>query len=264
MKAFWKGSISFALINIPVKLYTAARRKDVGFHLLHEKCNTRLSYQRYCENCRVEVPWEDTVHGYEYEKGKFVVVTDEEIEDLPVETSKSIDVLRFVEEKEIDPLYYDRSYYLEPVEGGERAYALLRETMKKSGTVALAKVSFRNREHVSVIRVFEDALALQTLFYADEIAKPEGLNIPGRVALDRKETDLAGKLIESFVGGFKIAEQHDNFREKMMELINAKIEGKEIKVPPRREAEKVVSLMDALKRSLAEKEKKKEKRRRAG
>lgn len=257
MKALWKGSISFALVNIPVKLYSATRKRDVGFHLMHGKCSTRLKYERYCETCKVEVPWEDIVHGYEYEKGKYVVVTDEELEQIPVETSKSIDILRFVEEEDIDPIYYDNAYYLEPVEGGERAYALLRETMKGAGKTALAKISFREKEHVAVIRVRGNTLTLQTLFYADEIIKPDALNIPKKADLDSKELSLAGELVRHFHGRFNIEEHHDEFREQLMKLINAKIAGKEIKVAPRKEVEKVVSLMDALKKSLEKKPRKK-------
>ncbi|GAB4388801.1 MAG: Ku protein [Thermodesulfovibrionales bacterium] len=253
MKAFWKGSVSFALVSIPVKLYTAARKKDVDFHLLHARCKTRLSYQRWCPACNAEVPWEDTVHGYEYEKGRFVVVTAEEMEALPVTTSKNIEVMRFVEERQIDPIYYDMSYYLEPVEGGERAYALLREAMRASGRVALSKVSFRNKEHVAVIRVYDGALTLQTLFYADEIARPEALNLPERTGLEKKELELAGTLIKSYAGDFDMEAQHDQYRDKMMELIKAKAAGKEMAAPPAREARKVVSLMDALKKSLEEK-----------
>lgn len=264
MKSFWKGSISFALVSIPVKLYTAARKKGVDFHLLHDRCKTRLSYQRWCGTCQTEVPWEDAVHGYEYEKGRYVVVTDEELEELPVRTSKSIDVMRFVEEREIDPIYYDMSYYLEPVEGGERAYALMREAMKGSGLVAIAKVSLRNKEHVAAIRVYEGVLTLQTLFYADEIARPEALNIPEEARFEKKELELASRLIESYAGRFEIAAEQDAYRAKVMELIEAKIEGKEIEVPPAREARKVVSLMDALKKSLEQKGRLERQRKEAG
>jgi DNA end-binding protein Ku len=256
MKALWRGSISFALVNIPVKLYSATQKRDVSFHLLHGKCSTRLRYERFCETCKAEVPWEETVHGYEYEKGKYVVVTDEDIEGMPVRTSKSIDILRFVAEEEIDPIYYDNAYYLEPEEGGERAYVLLRETMKGAQRSALAKISFREKEHVAVMRVHEDALALQTLFYADEIIKPASLNIPRKADLDSKELALAGELVKHFRGRFEIEAYHDEFRDELMKLINARIAGKEVKVAPRKEVEKVVSLMDALKKSLEKKPRK--------
>lgn len=255
MKALWKGNISFALVNIPVKLYGATHRKDLEFHLLHKKCSTPLHYERYCTTCKTDVAWEDTVHGYEYEKGKFVVITEEEMEHIPVRTSKSIDILRFVDPQDIDPLYYDRSYYLEPVEGGERAYALLRETMKASNRIAFAKITFKEKEHVAIIRLYHDTLMLQTLFYSEEIVKPETLNIPKKIALDPKELSLAQELVRHFTGRFNIEAYHDEYRESLMELIKAKIAGKEIKVAPKREVEKVVSLMDALKKSLEKKRK---------
>ncbi|GAB4415537.1 MAG: Ku protein [Thermodesulfovibrionales bacterium] len=255
MKALWKGNISFALVNIPVKLYGASHKRDINFHLLHKKCSTPLTYERYCPTCKVDVAWEDTIHGYEYEKGKFVVIADEEIERIPSRTSKSIDILRFIDAKEIEPIYYDKAYYLEPVEGGERAYALLRETMKDSEKVALAKITFKDKEHVAIIRVFRDTRTLHTLFYADEIMKPETLNIPKRIALDDKELNLATELVRHFLGRFNIDSYHDEFRDSVMELIKAKIAGREIKVAPKKEVEKVVSLMDALKRSLEKKKK---------
>jgi len=257
MKALWKGNISFALLNIPVKFYSASHKRDVSFHLLHKKCSTPLHYERYCPTRKADVDWEDTTHGYEYEKDKFVVVTDEEIENIPVKTSKSIDILRFIDAKEIESIYYDKSFYLEPVEGGERAYALLRETMKETGKVALAKITFKNREHVAVIRVYHDALLLQTLLYTEDIIKPEMLTIPKKIAMDDKELALSTELVRHFLGKFNIDSYHDEFRDSLMELIKAKIAGKEIKVAPKREAEKVISLMDALKKSLSKGIKKK-------
>lgn len=255
MKALWKGNISFALVNIPVKLYGATHKRDIDFHLLHKRCATPLHYERYCVTCGTDVAWADTVHGYEYEKGKFVVLTDEELEHIPVKTSKSIDILRFVDEKEIDPLYYDKSYYLEPTDGGERAYALLRETMKATGKVGLAKITFKEKEHIAIIRLYHEALTLQTLFYSEEIVKPDTLNIPRKVTLDPKELALAQELVRHFTGRFNIEVYHDEYRESLMELIKAKIAGKEVKVAPRKEAEKVVSLMEALKKSLEKKKK---------
>lgn len=257
MKALWKGNISFALVNIPVKLYGASHKRDLDFHLLHRKCSTPLHYEKYCPTCKVEAAFEDTVHSYEYEKDKFVVITDEEIERIPLKTSKSIDILRFVDPKEIEPIYYDKVYYLEPDEGGERAYVLLRETMKETGKVAFSKITFKNKEHVAVIRVFRGVLMLHTLFYADEIVKPGILNIPKKTPLDDKELSLSTELVRHFIGKFSIDAYHDEFRDSLMELIKAKIAGREIKVAPKKEAEKVISLMDALKKSLKKGVKKK-------
>lgn len=188
--------------------------------------------------------------GMNTRKISSLLYTDEEIEHIPIKTSKSIYIQRFIYARDIESIYYDKSYYLEPVEGGERAYALLRETIKETGKVALAKISFKNREHIAIIKVFHDILMLQTLLYADEIVKPETLNIPKKIALDEKELSLSTELLRHFIGKFNIDSYHDEFRDSLMELIKAKIAGKEIKVAPMKEAEKVVSLMDALKKAF--------------
>ena len=250
MKALWKGNISFALVSIPVRVYGATHSKSVSFHMLHKKCSTPLNYERHCPTCNMSVRWQDVLHGYEYEKNRFVTVTDEDLEKLPVKSTKSIDILRFIPDGEIEPIYYSRAYYLEPVEGGERAYSLLREIMKTGRQAALAKIAFKEKEHVSAIRLYQDALVLHTLYYADEIVKPESLNIPTKISLDRKELALAGELLMHFKGGFDIAAYHDEFRGALLELIKSKVAGREIKVAPVKEARKVVSLMDALKKSL--------------
>jgi len=257
MKALWKGTISFALVSIPVKLYSATHKKDIAFHMLHKKCSTPLNYERHCSTCNATIPWEDVTHGYEYEKGKFVIINDEELERIPVRASKSIEILRFVDIREIEPIYFDKSYYLEPAEGGERAYALLREVIKDSGKVALAKITFKDKEHVAAIRIFKDVLLLCTLFYADELIKSETLNIPRRIDLDPKELDLAKELVRHFLGRLEIEAYHDEFREAVMELIKTKVAGKEIKVAPEKEVSKVVSLMEALKKSLEKRPKRK-------
>ena len=250
MKALWKGSISFALVNIPVRLYSAAHRRDYAFHLVHGRCSTRLRYERYCPSCGVEVPWEETAHAYEYDGGRLVTFTDEELERIPVRTSKSIEILKFVDWREIDPVYYDKPYYLEPDEGGERAYALLRATIRSSDKVGLAKITLKDREHVAVLRVSHDALALHTLYYADELTRPETLHIPGRVALDEKELVLSMELARHFLGDFDITQYHDEFREALVELIRSRAEGRKMKAAPKVEREKVFNLMDALKKSL--------------
>lgn len=257
MKSIWRGSVSFALLSIPVKAYGATRSKSVSFHLLHKKCSTPLNYERHCASCKAIVPWEDAVHGYEYEKGRFVTLTAQELAKIPVETAKSIDILRFVEIDEIEPIYYEKAYYLEPEQGGERAYALLLETMKSSGKAALAKVAFKEKEHVSVIRPRGPALVLHTLYYADEVVATDALSLPSKIRPDPKELNLASELIKKFVGKFNIEAYHDEYRDALMGVIKSKISGHEIKAPPKREAAKVVSLMDALKKSIQKEEKRK-------
>ncbi len=256
MKAVWKGNLSLALVNIPVKLYTATQKKDIHFRMLHKKCSTPLSYERFCPTCNEDVPWEDVVHGYEYEKGKFVIITDEEIERIPIKTSKNIEIQCFVEISKVPAIYFEKAYYLEPAEGGEKAYALLRDVMKTLSKVALAKVTMRDKEHIAIINVYNDVLVLHTLYYADEVVNSEKLNIPKEIEFDGRELELAQELIQHFSGEFEIENYKDELRGSIMELIRQKIEGKEIKISPKKEVEKVIGLMDALRMSL-EKTKKK-------
>jgi len=251
MKAVWRGNISFALLSIPVKAYSATHPRGLGFHLLHKKCSTPLSYERHCPTCNIAVRWEDVVHGYEYEKGRFVTLTDEEIESF-LKQKRSIEVIKFIDKDSIEPIYYNRPYFLEPEEGAEKAYLLLRELLRQEGKVALSKAVIKEREHIAVIRQYQDALLLHTLLYAEEVAKLEGLNIPVDIKLNKKEIALGVELLKRFIGGFDIETYEDEFRHSIMQLIRAKIEGKEIKILPVKEAKKVVSLMDALKKSLKE------------
>jgi DNA end-binding protein Ku len=256
MKAIWKGNLSLALVTIPIKMYTATQKKDIHFRMLHKKCSTPLSYERFCPKCNEEVPWEDVVHGYEYEKGKFVIITDDEIERIPIKTSKNIEIMCFVDISKVPAIYFEKAYYLEPAEGGEKAYALLREVMKELSKVALAKITMRDKEHIAIINVHSDTLVLHTLYYADEVVDPQKLNIPKDVEFDRREIELAQELIQHFSGEFEVENYKDEFREAIMELIKQKIEGKEIKISPKKEVEKVIGLMDALKMSLERTKKK--------
>ncbi len=254
MKALWSGNITFGLVNIPVKLYGAIHRADISFHLLHKKCSTPINYEKHCPTCNIHLEIEDIVRGYEYEKGRFVILTEEEIE-IPFKDSKNIEILKFVELKEIDPVYLERSYYLQPAEGAERAYALLRIVMKKTGRVGIVRFVLRERQHLGILRIFNDTLTIQSLFYADEIVKPDFLNIPERIHIDEKEIELAEELLRHYIGRFNINDYRDEYREELMKIIKSKITGKEIKIAPRKEVEKVANLMDALKKSLERKKK---------
>lgn len=250
MKAMWKGSISFALISIQVKLYTASKSKDITFHLLHSKDNTPIEYRRWCPADKVVIPWSDIIKGYEYQKGSYVVVSDEELEKLPQKASKTISIENFIKASEVDPALYDKAYYLEPEEGSVKPYALLREAMKETGRVALAKITLREKEHLAVIRLYGETLMLNTLRYADEIVNSGALNIPSKAEINKNELSLATELISRYTEKFNPAAYKDTYRETLMELIKTKIEGKEIKIPPPRAPAKVVSLMDALRKSL--------------
>lgn len=254
MKALWSGNITFGLVNIPVKLYGAIHRSDISFHLLHKKCSTPINYEKYCPTCNINLKIEDIVRGYEYEKGRFVVLSDEEIE-FPYKDSKNIEILKFVEFKEIDPIYLEKSYYLQPAEGAERAYALLRTVIKKTGRVGVVRFILRERQHIGILRIFSDTLTVQSIFYADEIVQPDFLNIPERIHLDEKEVELAEELLRHYSGKFNINDYRDEYRDELMKIIKSKIAGKEIKISPKKEVERVVNLMDALKKSLEKKKK---------
>lgn len=254
MKALWSGNITFGLVTIPVKLYGAIHRGDISFHLLHKRCSTPVNYEKHCPTCNISLEIEDLVRGYEYEKGRFVILTKGEIES-PYKDFKNIEILKFVDLKEIDPIYLERSYYLQPAEGAERAYALLITAMKRTGRVGIVRFVLREREHIGILRIFNDTLTVQSLFYADEIMKPDFLNIPERVHLDEKEIELAEELLRHYIGKFNINDYKDEYREKLMKIIKSKITGKEIKIAPQKEVEKVVDLMDALKKSLERKKK---------
>lgn len=259
MKAVWKGNISFALVSIPVKLYSAVESRTTDFHMLHDKCGTPLHYERHCDACDEVIPWENVVRGYEYEKNKFVVVTDEEMENLPQTKSKSIDIMEFVNADEIDPINFDKAYYAEPQEGAEGAYVLLREVLERTGMVPIAMVTLRDKEHVAAIMVHEGALTIHTLYYADEIRRADALNIPERARTGKREVDLAAELVKKYAGRLDIGQYHDRYHEALMELVKAKVEGRAFKAAPAKEPGKVISLMEALKKSLGEKEKKKKK-----
>lgn len=254
MKALWSGNLSFGLVNIPVKLYSAVHRGELSFHLLHKKCATPINYEKYCPSCHINIELEDLVRGYEYEKGKFVILNEEEIE-VPYKDSKNIEILKFVDIKEIDPIYLEKSYYLQPVEGAERAYVLLRTIIKKTGRVGVVRFVFREKEHIGILRIFNDTLTIQSLFYADEIVKPDFLNIPEKIHLDEKEIELAEELFKHYIGKFNIKDYRDEYREELMKIIKSKITGREVKTAPKKEVEKVVNLMDALKKSLERKKK---------
>jgi len=255
MKALWKGNISLALVTIPVKLYGATKKKDISFHLLHRECSSPIKYEKFCPVCNRELFPDEIARAYEYEKGRYVIIEDRDIESIPVSTSKNINIIQFINETEIDPLYYERTYYLEPGEGGERAYVLLREAMKTTRTACLAKITLREREHIAILRVLRNLMALHTLYYADEVVQPESINVPEKIDLTPEETSLAIEIVKRFRAPLHLEEYHDEFREALMELIKSKIEGREIKVAPAEEVAKITNLMEALKKSLEQKKK---------
>jgi DNA end-binding protein Ku len=258
MRTLWKGAISFGLVNVPIKLYTATEKKEIKFNYLHEKCKTPIRYERHCPTCNVEVSSEEIVWGYEYQKGQYVVLKEEDFERIPDEKTKTVDILDFVDLTEIDPVYFEKSYFLEPSQGGEKAYALLRKAMLDTGKIAIAKVTIRTKETLAVLRVYQNALMMETIFYPDEIRTTAGLTgIQTEPTLHENEITMATNLISNLSSHFEPAKYKNNYRENLMALIQSKIAGGEITETAPRESGKVIDLMEALRASIAATEKEK-------
>ncbi|MGI5908683.1 MAG: Ku protein [Christensenellales bacterium] len=264
MQTVWKGAISFGLLNVPVKMGAATHRENVAFRQLHKACNTPINQKRFCGKCGLEVPYEDIVRGYEYEPGKFVILTDEEIEAVPIRTARYIDIVDFIRLSEVDPVYYDKTYYLWPEKGGEKPYLILRNAMRESGRAAVARVTMRQKEHLCLVRLVGDTLSLETMFFPDEIRSTDELHIgqlEASVEIRQEETDMAAKLVDNLTAPFEPGKYHDRYREELLKLIRAKIEGREIveAEPVPAPAGNVVDLMERLRQSVkatAKKEKK--------
>jgi len=265
MRPLWKGAISFGLVNIPVKMYAATQQNDLRFRYLHERCKTPIEYQRRCPVCKVEVPPEEIVWGYEYQPGSYVVLKEEDFARLPGEATKTIDILDFVELAEVDPVFFEKSYYLEPAPGGEKAYALLKRAMRETGKIAIARTVIRTKESLCALRVGHGVVMMVTMYYPDEIRA--AAELPGalrEVPLDEREVEMAVALVANLSGHFEPAKYTDRYREELRKLIAAKVEGKEIYTPPEPEKGKVIDLMEALRASLAATEKEKAKAGREG
>jgi DNA end-binding protein Ku len=264
LRTLWKGAISFGLVNVPVKMYTATEKKEIKFNYLHEKCGTPIKYERHCPNCDIEVPQEEIVRGYEYQKGQYVVLRDEDFEGIPDERTRTIDIMDFVDLIEIDPIYFEKSYYLEPSPGGEKAYALLKRAMKDTGKIAVAKVAIRSKETLVVLRVYQNVLAMATIFYPDEIRATTGLTgVQTEPNLHENEIQMATNLIQNLSSHFDASKYTNNYREALMRIIQTKIAGGEISQAPERETGKIIDLMEALRASIAQTEKEQPASRRA-
>lgn len=257
MHTVWKGSISFGLVNIPIKMFTATESKGIKMKYLHKECKSPLKQKRMCPVCDKEVDWDDIVKGYEYEPGRYVLIEKEDIEKLKAETGhKAIEILDFVNLSEIDPIYFDKSYYLSPNETGGKAYNLLRQAMNDTGRIAIAKVTIRDKESLSAIRVYKNSLVMETIYYPDEVREVEKVPaIPKSTEVDKKELDMATQLIGNLTAEFNPEKYKDNYREALRELINKKVAGKEIETPKETPPSNVINLMDALQRSIKATEK---------
>ena len=248
-RAIWSGSISFGMVSIPVKLYGATESKDISFHLVHATCGTRLKQVRWCPTDEVEVPWSETVRGYEYAKDEYVTLTDKDFEKLPLPSRHTIDLTAFVKATEIDPVYYERSYFLVPDERAEKAYALLLQALDKRGLTALATITIRKKEQLCALRPKDGALMLETLYYPDEIRVQPEMDLE-KVKISDRELEMAFALIDLLRKPFDPEEYKDHYREALQQLIEAKLEGREVVTSPAAGETKVIDLADALRRSV--------------
>jgi DNA end-binding protein Ku len=258
MRAIWKGHISFALVTIPVSLFSATKRNEISLHYLHKTDLSPVSYKRFCDAEDKEVPWEEITRGYEYEKDQYVEITDEDMEGADVQLTRTIQVMEFVEESEIDPVYFDKPYYLEPQKGGERAYALMREALTQSGKVGIAKVVLKSREHLAAVKPVGKMIMLGMMRFAHEIVDPSSLKLPDVIVPVGKEMDLARTLIDSMTDKFEPEKYKDEYHDKVLEVIQAKVAGvtPQVGKAPVKAPGKVVDLMEVLKQSLEETQKK--------
>ncbi len=255
-RAIWKGSISFGLVNIPIALYPATRREELKFRLLRKTDLSPVNYKRVAETDGKEVPWDQIVKGYEYEKGKYIVLKDEDFQRVDVEATQTVDIQDFVELDEIDPIFFYKPYYLEPQKGGDKAYALLRDALKDSKKVGVAKVVIKTREYLAGVKPEDGALVLELMHFADELADTTKLHIPKKVEIGKREITMAKSLIDSMSSKWNPEKYKDDYREALMEVIEEKVEagGKEIEEKPKKAPKptKVIDLVSVLQKSLEE------------
>ncbi len=255
-RAIWKGSISFGLVNIPIALYPATRREELKFRLLRKTDLSLVNYKRVAETDGKEVPWDQIVKGYEYEKGKYIVLKDEDFQRVDVEATQTVDIQDFVELDEIDPIFFYKPYYLEPQKGGDKAYALLRDALKDSKKVGVAKVVIKTREYLAGVKPEDGALVLELMHFADELADTSKLHIPKKVEIGKREITMAKSLIDSMSSKWNPEKYKDDYREALMEVIEEKVEagGKEIEEKPKKAPKptKVIDLVSVLQKSLEE------------
>jgi DNA end-binding protein Ku len=248
-RAIWSGSISFGMVTIPVKLFGATESRDIRFNLLHATCGTKLQQRRWCPTDETEVPWSETARGYEYSKGQYVMLTEQDFERLPLPSKHTIELTAFVEQREIDPVFYERSYYLEPGERAQKPYALLLRALEKKGLLAIAAVTIRKKEQLCVLRPHQGTILLETLYYPDEIRLDRSFD-PGSVKIAERELEMAFTLIDILRKPFNPDEYRDHYREALAELIEAKLDGKEVVKAPAAKQTRVLDLADALRRSV--------------
>lgn len=251
MHTIWKGSISFGLVNVPVKLFAATEEKDISMRQIHTVCGTPISYVRTCRHCNIEVDNEDISRGYEYETGRFVLFEKDELESLAGERSRDIKIMDFVNLTDIDPIYFQKTYYLGPGDTGVGAYSLLYAALKKTGKIGIATVSIRNKSSLAAIRLIDDSLAMETIYYPDEIRDANTVpGLPRSMDVNEKELQMAEMLIEHLSTSFDPEKYQDEYRGRVQEAINKKVSGEDIRISPEAPRTNVIDLMAALQASL--------------
>jgi DNA end-binding protein Ku len=255
MRAIWKGTISFGLVNIPVSLYPAIRREELKFRLLRGSDLSPVNYRRVAEADGKEVPWEQIVKGYEYEKGKFVVLREEDFKRVDVEATQTVEIVNFIQLEAVNPLLFHKPYYMEAGRGGDKAYVLLRESLVKTGKIALAKVVIKTRQHLAAVKAQEKGLMLELMYYPDELADLSKFKAPSAKSIARQELQMATQLIDSLTTEWEPEKYSDEYRIELEKLIHDKIEHGDKALPaPRRKApaSKVIDLASVLRQSLQE------------
>ena len=247
-RSIWNGVISFGMVSIPVKLYTATQSKDISFHLLHKECNTRLQQLRWCPTHERAVEWSEVARGYEYARDEHVILTEEDFEKLPLPSKQTVELSAFVKAEEIDPVYYEKSYYLEPDAKGIKPFALLMTALREKGLTGIAKIAVRNKEQLCALRPMDGTLILETLFYPDEI-RVEKTELPD-VKISEKELEMAYTLIDLLSEEFEPEKYKDEYREALMKVIEAKLEGEELPEVAAAGPAKVTDIMSALRASV--------------
>lgn len=251
MRPLWNGTLAFGLVVIPVRLYAATERKAPRFNQLHKKCGTPVKYQKWCPSCSKELTQEEITRAFQYSKGEYVAISDEEMEAIPGPAAHVIEILDFVELAQVDPVYFERSYFLEPREGAGKAYALLLSAMEEQGKVAVARVAIRAKETLALVRVYSQRfIMMETMYWANEVREGEELTVPESVPQDEREMAMAKMLMETLTSDFEPTKYENRQRQALSELIQEKVQGKEIVREPERAGAEVIDLMEALRRSV--------------
>jgi DNA end-binding protein Ku len=260
-RAIWSGTISFGLVSVPVRMFAATESKELRFHFLHKRDLTPIGYDKVRKDTGEHVDPDEIVRGFEIEKGRYVPLEDEDLDRLDVELTHAIDICDFVDLDEIDPIYFRKAYYLLPQDGAEKPYRLLVKALDETGKVGIAKVVIRNKQHLAALRPYEGVLILETMYYADEIRRPE--SVDGKSRLQKAEVDMAKSLVENLSASFDPEKYDDRYRKELLDLIRAKAKGRKLPEPEEAEEGEVIDLMAALRESVAQTKKGKGKRTRA-